>query len=258
MGSDAVTTEPTHKGINREFYGAVFDGQTDYWRYMAAPRHRVSVILEELRRAGPKAVVDLGCGNGVLLEEVAQAVPGAKLTGIDLSEAQIALNRRRRPEIEWHAADLERQVPGDAALSGSFDAVTALEILEHVADPSAFLTRARELARPGGQLFLSTQSGPVRETEKRVGHVQHFTPQQIAQALEGAGWQVVRVWNTGYPFHDLSKWYANRNPDASMDRFGSQKYGFYEHTVCALLRAAFRLNSRRRGAQLFAVAERRE
>jgi hypothetical protein len=55
------------------------------------------------------------------------------------------------------------------------------------------------------------------------------------------------------PSHDLSKWYANLDPDRSMRQFGEKAYGPVERAVCLLLRGLFRLNSRTRGAQLVAM-----
>jgi hypothetical protein len=103
---------------------------------------------------------------------------------------------------------------------------------------------------------LSTQSGPVRETERRVGHHRHFKSAEMRELLSENGFTALRVWNSGFPFHDLSKWYANRDPDAMMREFAGQRYGIKQDLLCLLLRAAFRLNSQSRGAQLFAVAER--
>ncbi|HNI61811.1 MAG TPA: hypothetical protein PKW11_17855, partial [Pseudomonadota bacterium] len=102
--------------------------------------------------------------------------------------------------------------------------------------------------------LLSTQSGKVRETERRIGHQRHFTVAEMSALLDRAGWQPIRVYNCGFPFHDLSKWYANRDPDASMQQFAGGKYGLREDVLCFLLRLAFRFNSRSHGAQLFAVA----
>ena len=78
----------------------------------------------------------------------------------------------------------------------------------------------------------------------------------MKRALADAGWTPLRVWNCGFPFHDLSKWYANRDPDASMREFADRPYGVREDLICYALRAAFRVNSRSHGAQLFAVAQR--
>lgn len=238
---------------NRAYYERLSDGRRDYWRYMAAPRHRVQTIRRELRRAAPRSVVDLGCGNGQLLRELAADLPGAKLCGVDLSEPQIAVNRVELPSIDWLAADLSKVTEA----ANRFDAVVASEIIEHVQDPLSLLRSAAAFAREDGLLVLTTQSGPVRATERSVGHVRHFSAAEIRDLLDGSGWEPLRVWNEGFPFHDLSKWYASLRADSTMAQFGESAYGWKEKGVCAALRLLFRFNSRRSGAQLFATARRR-
>jgi 2-polyprenyl-3-methyl-5-hydroxy-6-metoxy-1,4-benzoquinol methylase len=218
---------------------------------MAAPRHRVAMILRLLGHAD--AVADIGCGGGDLLREIRERNPDARLAGVDLSASQIEANREQDDTTEWICADMQQPAP--PALRDSFDAVVASEIIEHVDDPLALLRSMRDLVRPGGRLVLTTQSGRVHETERRVGHVRHFTRAEMESMLVDAGWKPVRVWNAGFPFHDLSKWWANRDADASMRRFGTRAYGGRERAICALLRLAFRMNSRTRGAQLYALAE---
>ena len=238
---------------NRDYYEALSPGREDYWRYMAAPRMRVARILSLLRRLRPRSIVDLGCGNGALLEEIRAAWPEARLAGVDLSVAQTDANRARMPGIEWIAADLQQPL---AASEARFEAVVASEIIEHLDRPELLLQNAARMADRGGRLILTTQSGPLRATERRVGHVRHFEAGEMRALLGECGWTPVEVWNEGFPFHDLSKKWANRDPDASMQRFGGERYGMGERAICFLLRAAFAFNSRRRGAQLFALAER--
>lgn len=237
---------------NEAFYGELRPGVQDYWRKMAAPRARVATVLRELEKERPRSIVDLGCGNGALCEEIHARMPSAEVAGVDLSAAQIAANQQRLPWGRWLVADLGGE--SAPALGASFDAVVTSEVIEHVDDPAAFLRSARTLAKRGAMLVLSTQSGKVQETERRVGHLQHFSVEAMRQLLSDAGWRPERVWNAGYPFHDLSKWYANRDPDASMATFAERPYGWRENTLCAALRVAFKLNSSRRGAQLYAVA----
>ena len=245
--------------VNEAYYGSLEAGRDDYWRKMAAPRLRMSTFLRLMRTPPPARLIDLGCGNGRLLEEVARRHPSTELSGIDLSEEQIAANRRARPEITWHIADLTRHDSIPPGLHDRFDTVVASELIEHVEDPARFLRNALAVAAPGeGRLLLSTQSGPVRETERRVGHHRHFSRLEMTDLLQRSGWRPLKVWNCGFPFHDLSKWWANRDPDKSMARFSDRAYGVSENLVCMALRAAFLFNSRRRGAQLFAVAIRRD
>lgn len=239
--------------VNREYYDSEQPGRYDYWQYMAAPRLRRTRIVEQISALRPRVVADLGCGDGLLLEHLTGAGAGSTFVGIDLSPAQIARNRARLPQIEWLCADIGADELPDG-LSARFDMVISSEVIEHVDDDRAFLKAARRIARPGGLLMLTTQSGPIRPTEMSVGHVRHYTADSIRRALDDSGWAIERIWNEGFPFHDLSKWAANLNAQAAMRRFGEQRFGALERFTSLALRSLFVFNSRSRGAQLFAIA----
>jgi SAM-dependent methyltransferase len=225
---------------------------------MAAPRFRVSTMVTLLAQHHPRTLMDLGCGGGQFLEELARALPSTRLAGADLSETQITSNRASMPGATFFAVDLDVPDAFEGSLGthvASFDAVVAMELIEHVADPRALLLNARRLASRGGRLFLSTQSGTLRETERRVGHRRHFTASEMRTLLIDTGWKPQHIWNCGFPFHNLSKRIANLNPDAALERFDDRSYGPVENALCFTLRALFRLNSHTHGAQLFAVAQ---
>ena len=241
---------------NAEYYARLQPGRADYWRKMAAPRHRLKTLLALLGERPPRRLVDLGCGDGTLLEEIRRRHPASELCGVDLSPEQIRANALRAADVEWLAADLERPDSLGGVRREHFDAVIASELIEHLDNPPALLLSARALATPGARLLLSTQSGPVRATERHVGHHRHYEKREIEELLRGAGWLPLRVWNCGFPFHDLSKWLANLDPDASLRRFGEARYGPVENLACLGLRVLFQLNSQSRGAQLYALAER--
>ena len=248
------TNSPTAKETNLEYYESSAAGREDYWRKMAAPRLRVKTLLGLMREAPPRRLIDLGCGNGQLLEEVGRNFPEAKLAGVDLSTALIQASHRTKREIEWFTCDLQQRDSVNPELHGRFDTVVASELIEHLEEPSNLLVNALKLASHGGRLLLSTQSGPIRETERRVGHYRHFSQSDMKALLTQTGWESMRIWNAGFPFHDLSKWWANIDPDKSMAQFSERAYGPYQNLICLALRFAFLLNSRSRGAQLFAVA----
>ncbi|MFA4874186.1 MAG: class I SAM-dependent methyltransferase [bacterium] len=247
--------ESQARAVNLEYYLRQCPGRTDYWRKMAAPRFRMATFLKLLAELGPESLVDLGCGSGELLDEIRKKNPAMHLCGIDLSPMLIDANSMRGPSTSWHSIDLDCEQEFPPELLHRFDAVMASEIIEHLDHPLIFLQNARALARPGGRLFLSTQSGRMWETERRVGHRRHYSAVEMQALLIEAGWKPLRVWNSGFPFHDLSKRFANADPDATMKRFSEEAYGPLENFTCFLLRLAFRLNSSKSGAQLFAVAE---
>ena len=98
-----------------------------------------------------KTALDVGCGAGLLAEPLARL--GAKVTAIDaapeLIEAAKAHAAGAGLSIDYRAVAVE-------ALKGKFDLVTSMEVIEHVADPQAFVKDLAARLAPGGLLILST------------------------------------------------------------------------------------------------------
>ena len=115
---------------------------------------RLDWIQERVSLAG-KAVVDVGCGGGILAEAMAEA--GARVTGIDMADAPLAVARLHQAESGTDV-DYRRMRAEDLAAEshGQFDVVTCLEMLEHVPDPAEVIAACRTLVRPGGHVFFST------------------------------------------------------------------------------------------------------
>ena len=100
-------------------------------------------------------VLDVGCGGGLLSE--AMALAGARVTAIDLAPNLLKVARLHGLESGVKVAYREIAVEALAAeMPGAFDAVTCMEMLEHVPDPSAIVRACATLLKPGGRLFLST------------------------------------------------------------------------------------------------------
>ena len=116
--------------------------------------HRLRWIQDHVGLGG-KAVVDIGCGGGILSESMAAA--GAKVTGIDLADASLQVARLHaldaQLDIDYRLVSAER-LATEAA--GQFDAVTCMEMLEHVPDPASIIQASAALVRPGGWVFVST------------------------------------------------------------------------------------------------------
>ena len=109
---------------------------------------------KSLRPFDGLSVLDIGCGGGLISEPLARL--GATVMGIDASEANIAVARAHARgadlEIDYRPTSAEAL----AAAGERFDAVLALEVVEHVADVEAFLQAAATLMRPGAAFIAST------------------------------------------------------------------------------------------------------
>ncbi len=123
------------------------------------PLHEINPLrLEWIDRhvglAG-KSVLDVGCGGGILAE--AMATRGADVTGIDLSEKPLGVARLHLFESGL-SVDYRQVAAEDLALEmpARFDAVTCMEMLEHVPDPGSTVRACTTLVKPGGQVFFST------------------------------------------------------------------------------------------------------
>lgn len=98
-----------------------------------------------------KTALDVGCGAGLLAEPLARL--GAKVTGIDATPAVIAVAREHAAAM---ALDIDYRVGDVQELKGQFDLVTCMEVIEHVAEPAAFVKALAKRLAPGGLLIMST------------------------------------------------------------------------------------------------------
>lgn len=102
-----------------------------------------------------KRILDVGCGGGLLSEGM--AVRGAEVIGIDLSEKPLGVAKLHLLEsgqkVDYRKISVEQLAE---EMPGAFDAVTCLEMLEHVPDPASIVAACARLVKPGGQAFFST------------------------------------------------------------------------------------------------------
>ena len=115
---------------------------------------RLGYVAERTPLRGAR-VLDVGCGGGLLSE--ALAGEGAEVTAIDLAPDLLKIARLHGLESGVKVDYRQQPVEALAAeMPGSFDAITCMEMLEHVPDPASVLHACATLLKPGGRLFLST------------------------------------------------------------------------------------------------------
>ena len=163
--------------------------------------------LEPFRKTG--RLLDVGCGDGHFL--VAAGERGWEAYGSEYGDAP-------RQRAQGRGLDV-RPAPFAPAPDevGSFDVVTAIEVIEHVADPRDEVARLSALLRPGGCLYLTTpnfdslsrrMTGPRWRAIEYPEHLTLFTSRTLDPLLAGAGMSRVEVRTTGISPADL--WNALR------------------------------------------------
>jgi len=115
---------------------------------------RTKFIMEKLTTPNPK-ILDVGCGGGILSEALAKA--GAQVTGIDLSNDSIEAAKHHAGQqglnIDYQFVSAEEIAQKQA---GTYDAVTCMEMLEHVPEPLKVIAACAQALKPGGHAFFST------------------------------------------------------------------------------------------------------
>ena len=124
------------------------------------PLHQINPLrLEWINNLAPingKAVLDVGCGGGILSDAMARS--GATVTGIDLATkslkvAQLHALETQTPNVTYREVSAETLA---AEAPAQFDVVTCMEMLEHVPDPASIVQACATLVKPGGWVFFST------------------------------------------------------------------------------------------------------
>ncbi|PKI62860.1 hypothetical protein CRG98_016697 [Punica granatum] len=181
-------------------------------------------------------IIDVGCGGGILSEPLARM--GAVVTGIDAVDKNIKIARVHADldpgtsNIEYSCTTAEKLVEEQR----KFDAVIALEVIEHVANPAEFCKSLSALTTPGGATVISTINRSMRAYATAIvaaEYILHWlpkgthqwssflTPEELALILKRASVSVKEM--AGFVYNPLTgRWSLSDDISVNFIAFGTK------------------------------------
>ncbi len=198
---------------NREHIAAIFDRAAAGWDAARGPdsarggefRARAAYLRVLCNRLGRPRILDLGCGTGRQLLDLADCIAGG--IGVDLSPAMAA---RAQDNAAGQEAKFRFQT-GDAAMpgvTGRFGLILFIGSLEHTPDPMAALVTARKLLEADGRIAVimphpwNPRVCLARWTARNGAPFAHLTPRRLARLAGHAGLKLESV--TGMPYRPFA------------------------------------------------------
>jgi 2-polyprenyl-6-hydroxyphenyl methylase / 3-demethylubiquinone-9 3-methyltransferase len=171
------------------------------------------------------AIADVGCGGGLLCEPIARL--GASVTGVDPSEKNIACASLHAEQMGLGIDYLQSTVEDIAVSGAQFDAVLAMEVLEHVADIPSFMDACAAILKPGGVFIGATLNRTLKSLALAKVGVEYIlrwlpvgthdwnkfiTPAELSRALRDAGLPLDQLQGASYnPIKGV--WRLDRDTD---------------------------------------------
>lgn len=227
-------------------------------RYLTYADERGRPFVDLLARVGaddPGAVVDLGCGPGNLTALLARRWPGARVRGLDSSEAMVARARSDVREVDFELADLREWAAGDDRV----DVLVSNATLQWVPGHLELLPALVDHVRPGGWFALQvpgnfdqpshTLRDGLAAEEPYAAHLREVAvpsshdPVDYLRALQGAGCDV-DAWETTY-LHVLTgedpvfTWVSGTGARPTLEALPADLRPGFEETLRRRLRAAY-------------------
>jgi ubiquinone/menaquinone biosynthesis C-methylase UbiE len=230
----------------RNFYSQPYSAEAMQWRSVGAADKVANIVSMVSSLDLPiKSVLEVGCGTGGILQELASRNIGATFAGVDIganrsSEIEEALCKAKITVLDYDG----RRLPFEDA---SFDFVYATHVLEHVTDERGFLLELRRVSRQYVYVEVPCEmhcrtSYEALQSSLLIGHINSYSFRSFILKLETSGLQVIRqgIFDHSVQVHSFrsSKWKAvvkmtlRRSLLALNEDLASQFFTYHAGALC--------------------------
>ncbi|HXP37778.1 MAG TPA: class I SAM-dependent methyltransferase [Solirubrobacteraceae bacterium] len=188
-GGVTVSDDGIVTGNTYDKYGS---GNPVVRRLMASFERTLDELMEQ---AKPSSLLDVGCGEGVLVQRWAQSLPETRFVGIDLVEESIQAGwaEHEAPNLEYRTMPAENLPFAD----DEFAVATAIEVLEHVPDPEHTLAEMARCAErhllvsvprePLWRMLNMARGAYIPQLGNTPGHLNHWSKRSFTKLLSRYG-----------------------------------------------------------------------
>jgi len=185
----AVFSSPTGVGapVDADYLVAELT-DAERWHFWFQSRRRLVLWLLDRHCRAARSLLDVGCGTGFLLEGLRDRRRDLALAGCDVHTGSLAVARKRVP-----SAFVFQAVADGLPFVDEFDAVTALDVIEHIDDDEAALGGMCRAIKPGGALLLTVPQHPSlwSAVDDFSCHRRRYTRAELVSKARAAGFEVV-------------------------------------------------------------------
>jgi ubiquinone/menaquinone biosynthesis C-methylase UbiE len=190
--------------------GKMYELEQKHW-WFRAKRELVSAMLARLK---PKTVLDIGSGTGSDLAAFSRL---ARTYGCEYSELAIAYSRKRGdfPLVKARAEKLPFS-------SGSFDAVTILDVLEHLDDDRGAMAEILRILKPGGHVVINVPAHMFlwQKADDYLHHKRRYNFEELRSKLLDAGFEIRKLTYWNFLLFPLSMAFKKMNQEDNTKKHG--------------------------------------
>lgn len=189
---------------NQPFYTQKYYLWDDMKVFGPAARHTRRIILKWLEDLTFSNVIDISCGGGQLLAKIGKKFGAVGLTGTELTEKAVEVNRQKDQSTNFELFEIEHDEPLTKR-----DLVLCIDVLEHINGDQDALRKLKAMTNK--YLLIAVPLGKVTIAEREsLGHLHGYTTAEINAKLSIAELKVIKSLQWGFPFYSIVRTLTNR------------------------------------------------